>query len=374
MHKLLPSLLALFLLATACGSDTTTDAVVASDDTTEDSSTTPADNGLSDLAGTIHSGDCVDAGDTEVTIYSGRSEDLVQPVLDAFSCASGISVAVKYGDPTELAFALEQEGDRTPADVFLSKSPGAVGFLSNEGLLAPLSSETLELVDEQNRAADGDWVGVSGRMRVMVYNVDNVPEDELPTSVFELTGEDYRGRVALPANNGSFLDWFTVFRAVEGDDAAIQWLDDMAANDPIITESNRPTVDAVGRGEFDFGLVNHYYNFQEKEAIGADHRAENHSFATDDIGSLLIITAAGMTSASDDTAAAESLIAYLLSDSAQTYFTQETLEYPLADGVAPADVLPALDQGTNDFDVDFDSLGDGLQRTVEIIEASGING
>lgn len=372
MHKLLSALLAVVLLATACGSDTATDTGEAADsaaDTTADTG-----NGLSELASTIHTSACVDSADAEVTIYSGRSEDLVQPVLDAFSCATGIDVAVKYGDPTELAFALEQEGDRTPADVFLSKSPGAVGFLSNEGLLAPLSSSTLDLVDAQNRAADGDWVGVSGRMRVMVYNVDSVATEDLPASVFELTDEAYRGRVGLPVNNGSFLDWFTVFRAVEGDDVAVDWLDAMAANEPIITESNRPTVDAVGRGEFDFGLVNHYYNFQEKEAIGEDHRAENHSFATDDIGSLLIITAAGMTSASDDTESAEALIAYLLSDAAQTYFTQETLEYPLADGVPAADVLPALEQGVNDFDVNFDSLGDGLQRTVELIEASGING
>jgi iron(III) transport system substrate-binding protein len=369
MHKILTPLLALTLLATACGSDT----VVAP---TDDAETTAAsaDNGLGELAATIHNGACVEDSGNAVTIYSGRSEDLVQPVLDAFECATGISTSVKYGDPTELAFALEQEGDRTPADIFLSKSPGAVGFLSNEGLLAPLSDEVLGLVDTQNSAADGEWVGVTGRKRVLVYNVDAVAEADLPTSVFELTEAEYSGRVALPVNNGSFLDWFTVFRATEGDDVATQWLADMANNDPIITESNRPTVDAVGRGEFDFGLVNHYYNFQEIEAIGEDHRALNHDFATDDIGSLLIITAAAKTASSANPESAEQLISYLLSAEAQTYFTQETLEYPLADGVAAADVLPALDQGINDFDVDFDSLGDGLQRTVEIIEASGING
>ena len=206
-----------------------------------------------------------------------------------------------------------------------------------------------------------------------MYNIDLVDAGDLPESIFDLTGEAYRGKVGIPANNGSFLDWFTVFRAQEGDTAAIDWLDAMVANDSIVTESNRPTVDAVGRGEFEFGLVNHYYNFQEAEALGDSHRASNHTFASDDIGSLVIVTAAGITASTENSDAAESLIAFLLSDGAQTYFTTDTLEYPLASGVDPAPVLPPLGDTGSDFDVDFDTLGDGLQRTLDIIEASGIN-
>lgn len=358
MHRslsIISALVGLTLLASACGSDTTP-------------------NNLTGAAATVYDGDCAASTGEQVTIYSGRSEDLVQPVLDAFECASGISTTTNFGDPTDLALSLTEEGDRTPADVFLSKSPGAVGFLRNEGLLATLSDDLTSLVDSANAAADGTWVGVTGRQRVLVYNVDNVDASDLPSSIFELTDEQYRGRVGIPATNGSFQDWFTVFRAQEGDDVAADWLEAMVANDAIKTESNRPTVDAVGRGEFDFGLVNHYYNFQEAEALGDSHRAENHSFASDDIGSLLIVTAAGITSSSDNVEEAEELIEFLLSEGAQTFFTTDTLEYPLAAGVEAASVLPALDDGGADFDVDFDSLGNGLQRTVEIIDESGING
>lgn len=346
---------ALALLVTACSSDS-------------------IPNNLDGAAATVYDGDCAASTNEEVTIYSGRSEDLVQPVLDAFECATGISTTTNFGDPTDLALALTEEGDRTPADVFLSKSPGAVGFLRNEGLLSPLSTDLTGLVDSANVAADGTWVGITGRQRVLVYNVDSVDDADLPDSIFDLTDDKYRGRVGIPATNGSFQDWFTVFRAREGDDVATEWLQAMVANDAIKTESNRPTVDAVGRGEFDFGLVNHYYNFQEAEALGDAHRAANHSFASDDIGSLLIVTAAGITSSSDNVAEAEDLIEFLLSEGAQSFFTTDTLEYPLAAGVEPAAVLPALDDAGADFDVDFDSLGNGLQRTVEIIDESGING
>ena len=351
----LTALLAGFALtATACGG----------------SSTIP--NTLEGAAADVYSGDCAEASDTEITIYSGRSEDLVQPVLDAFECESGISVVTNFGDPTDLALQLVEEGDRTPADVFLSKSPGAVGFLRNEGILTALSTNVTALVDSANVGGDDSWVGITGRQRVLVYNVDLVDKAALPNSVLDLTDEKYRGQVAIPATNGSFQDWFTVFRAQLGDDVAAQWLEDMVANDAIVTESNRPTVDAVGRGEYEFGLVNHYYNFQEAEALGADHRAENHTFDQTDIGSLVIVTAAGVTGTSDNVDESEQLIEFMLSEGAQSYFTNDSLEYPLAAGVEPADLLPALGDDGSDFDVTFDDLGNGLTRTVEIIENSGI--
>lgn len=334
--------------------------------------TAPLVTELSGPAAEIYTGDCTEAADSEITIYSGRSEELIQPVLDAFECSSGISVVTNFADPTDLALQLVEEGDLTPADVFLSKSPGAVGFLRNEGILASLSSDVTSLVSDANVGGDDSWVGITGRQRVLVYNTDMVDNADLPSSVMELTDPKYQGQVAIPATNGSFQDWFTVFRAQQGDDVAAAWLADMVANDAIVTESNRPTVDAVGRGEYSFGLVNHYYNFQEAEALGDAHRALNHSFAADDIGSLVVVTAGAVTATSDNVDESEALLEFMLSEGAQTFFTNDSLEYPIAAGVAPAAVLPALNDDGADFDVTFDDLGDGLTRTVEIIEASGI--
>ena len=353
--RLIAATASIALIAAACGGGSST-----------------TENTLEGAAAEIHSGDCAEATETELTIYSGRDEELVGPVLDAFECASGISVVTNFGDPTDLALTLVEEGDRTPADVFLSKSPGSVGFLQNEGFLQPLGDDVLELVSNDNTAANGTWVGITGRQRVLVYNTELVAEGDLPESVFDLTDERFRGQVAIPATNGSFQDWFTVFRAQEGDDVAAQWLADMVANDAIVTESNRPTVDAVGRGEYSFGLVNHYYNFQQLDALGDSHQALNHNFAADDIGSLVIVTAAGVTSTSENVEEAQELIEFMLSEPAQTYFTTDSLEFPLSSGVDPADVLPALDDAGSDFDVAFDDLGNGLEETIAIIEGSGI--
>ena len=315
--------------------------------------------------------DCADGRGKTVTIYSGRTEYLIGPILDAFACESGIDIRVRWGNSTDLAVLIGEEGKATEADVFLSRSPGPVGFLEGLGLLGTIDGAVLDLVEPQNRASSGAWIGFSGRKRVLVRNLDMVTDADLPTSVFDLTDERYRGRVALPATNGSFEDWFTVFRDQHGDEVATQWLHDMVDNDAEYYPNNRAIVEAAGRGEIDMGLVNHYYQYQEAAAAGDKHRAENHDFGHTDIGSLLIITAATVLETAEDYDAANELIAYLLSPQAQSYFTNKTFEYPLSAGVAPNPILPAL-TALEIGSVDFDTLGGGFEETERIIRESGI--
>ena len=139
------------------------------------------------LAAEINPAECVEGQGREVTIYSGRTENLIEPVLEAFACATGISVQVRWGNSTQLALLLDEEGSRSPADVFLSRSPGPVGFLESKGLLGTIDQSVLDLVGQDSRSDQGSWIGFSGRKRVLVHNVDLVPEADLPSSVFDLT-------------------------------------------------------------------------------------------------------------------------------------------------------------------------------------------
>lgn len=305
-----------------------------------------------------------------LTVYSGRTENLIGPLLDRFSEESGISVSVKYGSSADLALLIAEEGDRTPADVFISQSPGAVGFLVGEGRLAALDAAVLELVAPEFRNADGRWVGLSGRVRVLVYNTEQVDASSLPASVFDLTDPRYSGEVGLAPANGSFQDFVTAMRELHGDDVTRAWLEGMEANGAETYANNTAIVQAVGRGEVQYGLVNHYYNLRLK-AEDPGLESANHFFASGDVGSLLIATAAGMLESSDRPSEANQLIRFLLGTSAQTFFSQETLEYPLAAGVEPSEALPALDL-LSVATYDFDRLGGGLTRTRELIDASGL--
>lgn len=306
-----------------------------------------------------------------LTVYSGRTQDLISPLLQQFSEETGIKIDVRYGDSADLALLIDTEGEQTDTDVFISQNPGAVGFLDAQQRLTQLDDDELALVDEQFRSDTGDWVGLSGRVRVLVYNTDLVDESELPESVLDLTGEEFRGRVAVAPTNGSFQDFVTAMRVELGEDVAAEWLDGMAANDARPYSNNTAIVEAVTRGEIEMGLVNHYY-LERALAEDPDLPGANHFFAEGDMGSLLITTAASIVEGTDRRDEARALVDYLLSEAAQEFFSNETFEYPLARGVQPNEALPPLDSIPT-TSIDLDALGGGLARTAEIIQDSGLD-
>jgi iron(III) transport system substrate-binding protein len=308
-------------------------------------------------------------GRDALTIYSGRDEALVGPLLEDFAEETGIDIDVKYGDSGELALLLSEEGDASPADVFLSQSPGPVDLLANEDLLGTIPDASLDRVGEEWQGEDGSWVGVTARQRVLVYNTEMVDEDDLPDSVFDLAGPEYEGQVALAPVNASFQDFVTAMRATEGDDATREWLESMAENRSPAYADNSSIVAAVGRGEIPMGLVNHYYNFRALEE-DPDAPSANYLFPDGDLGSLLIASTVSVLASADDTERANRFVEFLLTGDSQEYFSTETFEYPLAEGAEPADALPPLDEGAG-LIVDLSELGD-LRTTAQMIEDSGL--
>lgn len=352
---LLAVLLALGLLAAACGSD-------------DDETSTPSDSATATTAS-----DAEDSSSDEaqsITVYSGRKENLIGPILERFENETGISVEVRYGGSSDLALLIDEEGANTPADVFISQSPGAAGFLNQNGHLRPLSSEVTNLLPESLRAPDGTRVGLTGRQRVLVYNTDSVDEADLPDSVFALTDSRYEGRVAVAPTNGSFQDFITGMRQSSGEQATADWLAGMAANNAPNYSGNSAIVDAVVRGEVEMGLVNHYYLLrvlaEDPNATGA-----NHYFGSQDIGSLVIATTAAVLDASDAPSTAERLLSYLLSPESQEYFATETREYPLASAAPQPENLPPLPDLTTSA-ISFEDLAGGLEGTINVISESGI--
>ena len=115
-----------------------------------------------------------------ITVYSGREEEIVEPLFAEFEQATGISVEVRYGGSSELAATLLEEGDRTPADVFFAQDAGSLGALSEAGLLGKLPEDVLARVDTSFRDAEGEWIGTSGRL---VYNTEMLGESDLPPDI-----------------------------------------------------------------------------------------------------------------------------------------------------------------------------------------------
>ncbi|MFN7149849.1 MAG: iron ABC transporter substrate-binding protein [Microthrixaceae bacterium] len=309
----------------------------------------------------------------QLVIYSGRDEELVGPLIEKFEAATGIETEVRYGNSAELGAALLEEDDNTPADVFYSQEVGAVGVLSKAGLLTPLPTEVVELVDERFRPAEGtDWVGVTGRSRVMVVNPDLVPDP--PSTVLELTDPQYKGQIGWAPSNASFQAFITAFRVSQGEDAASEWLDAMIANEPQTFESNGDILEAVNTGELGIGLINHYYWARMvPEVGGVENMGSQLIFPEgDDPGALVNATAIGITNTGAENPAALEFVEFLLSEEGQTTFVEETWEYPLVEGIADPEGVPPLDELAGP-QLDLTDL-DSLEESITLLTDKGLLG
>lgn len=307
--------------------------------------------------------------DGDITVYSGRQEDLVEGLFEQFEEETGIELDVRYGDSAELAATIAEEGDNTPADVFFAQDAGSLGSVGAEGLLDELPAETLGRVDEIYADPEGQWVGTSGRARVVAYNTDALSEDELPDSIWDYADPSWSGRLGVPATNASFQAMVTAMRLEAGDEATREWLEAIAANDPHIFENNVATLEAIAAGEIDAGFVNHYYLYGLLEEE-PDAPVANHYLAPGDAGSLVNVAGAGILRATDRPAMAQQLVDYLLGPG-QEYFATETDEYPLVAGVSPEAELPPLDslQGP---DIALGAFGAELEATLEMLDSVGL--
>jgi iron(III) transport system substrate-binding protein len=304
-----------------------------------------------------------------LVIYSGRSEELVGPLIERFETASGYDVQVNYASTSELAATILEEGDASPADVFFSQDGGALGALAAEDRLAVLPQATLDRVDAAFRSPDGLWVGVSGRARVAAYNTEALSADDLPDSILDFTDPSWKGRLGWAPSNASLQSFVTALRFLAGEEAARAWLEGIQANEPKVYEGNSQALEGVASGEIDVAFINHYY-LLEAQADGTAIAAANHFFPGGDPGSLINAAGAGILSTAGNKDAAQAFVDFLLTNESQRYFADETYEYPLVDGVPADDRLTPLDEIASP-DIDLSDLAD-LEGTLELMQEVGI--
>ncbi len=309
-----------------------------------------------------------------LVVYSGRSDSLVQPIIDQFAEATGIEVDVRYGSTSEMAGVILEEGTASPADVFFAQDPGGLGALQAAGLLAQLPAETRAKVPARFVAEDGTWVGTSGRARTVVYNTDAIsdPVNELPDDIFYFVDPQWNGRIGWAPTNGSFQAMVTGMRAVWGEAKTREWLQGMQANNPLVYASNTPVVAAVGAGEIEVGLVNHYYLYRFLAEEGEDFPARNYFLPGGGPGSLIMVSGAGVLQNAQNPENAQKFVDFLLSFPGQQYFATQTFEYPVIDGVTlPAALLPLQELDALAIDIPLADLAD-LQGTQDMLLELGI--
>ncbi len=304
----------------------------------------------------------------DLTLYVGRSESLVGPIIEQFRDATGINVQVKYASTSELAATLQEEGDRSPADAFFAQDPGGLGAV--EDMFAPVPDSTLNLVPEWARSPGGKWVGISGRARTVVYNPETLSEADLPDDIWGFVEPEWKGRIGWAPTNASFQTMVTAMRVLWGEDKTRQWLEGVQANDPTIYPKNTPQVAAVAAGEVDVGLVNHYYLFRFLAEEGDSFPARNYHPRAGGPGAVVMVAGAGILSSGENRENAERFLEFMLSQVAQQYFAGQTFEYPLVEGVKTDRLLLPFEE-INQPSVPLKDLAD-LEGTVKLLQDTGV--
>lgn len=306
----------------------------------------------------------------DITLYSGRGEALVAPIIAAFTAETGINVNIRYAGTAELAVLLQEEGDASPADLFWAQDAAALGAVA--GSFAALPEDLVGNVPTAYRDAENRWVATSGRGRILAYSTERVSVGDLPATMADMTSDTWNGRIAVAPTNGSFVAQIAAMRVTLGDEAASEWLAGLVANNPVIVRNNTAVLQAIADGEADIGVVNNYY-LPRQLARDAEFPVNQTLFSTQgDIGNLLLVAGVGVLGSSDQTEEAQAFIRFLLSPAAQQYFTGEVHEFPVVPGIIVTRQDISLDDVVQAApEVDLNAIGD-LEGTLEMLREAGL--
>ena len=354
MNKKSTTILFLFLMIfTACAGGRAGDVSQAALETTVDIGLAEEDSPL----------------EGSIVIYSGRKESLVADVISAFTAETGLEVEVRYDKSSTLAGTLVLEGAISPADVFLSQDPISLGIVAKEGLFDVLPNDVLASVPSWAVDQKGYWVGISGRSRSLVVDTRDTSDVEIPSDIYGLNDEKFRGRLGLAPGNSSFIAMVACMIEQDGEEKVSEWL--AAINSLGYTEypKNSPQVAAADAGELDIGMINHYYTLRVLAENG-DSPVKN-VYLDSGCGAMVMPAGAGILSSSQNKSAAKAFIEYLHSTTVQEHFTNTVFEFPLVPGIMPNSLLPEIDSLNSPEDLNWSALALWQEKAVELIAQAG---
>jgi iron(III) transport system substrate-binding protein len=308
-----------------------------------------------------------------ITLYSGQHEQTTQSLVTAFEQQTGIQVNVRYNDEDSFADEIIAEKSHPVADVFYTENSPVLEYLQNQGLLAPVDGSTLAKTASKYNSPQGDWVGVSARVSVLLYNPSMIKESQLPTSVLQLANPKYKGELAFAAGETDFQPIVTSVARAYGNAEATTWLDGIKANaGSHIYPDNETIADEVNRGAVAFGVVNQYYWYRMKAELGASNV---HSmityFAPHDPGYVVDVSGAAILKSSKNKADAQKFLAFIVSKQGQQIIAHSiSYEYPLDDGVTTtAPETPFAD--LQPYPISIADLGDG-SAAISLLRQAGL--
>jgi iron(III) transport system substrate-binding protein len=308
-----------------------------------------------------------------ITLYSGQHEQTTQSLVSAFEKATGIQVNVRYDDEDTFTDEIVAEESHPKADVFYTENSPPLAYLQDKGLLAPVDASTLAKTPSKYNSPQGDWVGVSARVSVLIYNPRLISQAQLPTSVLQLANPEYKNKVAFAAGETDFQPIVTSVDRAYGQAKTITWLEGIKANaGSHVYPDNETIADEVNRGAVAFGVVNQYYWYRMQAELGKSNiHSEITYFAPHDPGYVLDVSGAAILKSSKHQADDQKFLAFIVSEQGQEIIAHGiSYEYPLDDGVQTTAPETPFDQ-LQPNDITIPELGDG-STAIALLQKTGL--
>ncbi|HWG26366.1 extracellular solute-binding protein [Actinospica sp.] len=302
------------------------------------------------------------SGVTTLVMYSGQHEQTTDALVTAFEKQNpAIRISVRSNDEGTLAQQIQQEGSKSPADLFYAENSPALEVLQEKGLLAAAPAAALGAIPAKYDSPQGDWVGITARVTCMVV-ADSVPAAQTPTSALSLADPQWKGKLAFAGTETDLQPVITAIAAKYGTARAAAWLSGLKANaaDHLLPDNETVSKD-VDAGQVQIGIVDNYYWYRQAADDGGTGKAGSRIayFANGDPGYVMSVSGIATLASSKHKDAAATFITFLASATAQKIIADsDSFEYPLLPGVAANSEMPALSTlhpGT----VSINALGDG---------------
>ncbi len=289
------------------------------------------------------SGDGSSGDANELIVYNAQHESLTQAWSDAFTKETGIKVTLRNGSDTELGNQIVAEGDRSPADVFLTENSPAMALVENAGLFADVDQTTLDQVPAKYRPSTGKWTGIAARTTVFAYNKDKLAQDQLPKSLLDLQQPEWKGRWAASPSGADFQAIVGALLVLKGEDATLEWLKGMKENFTSY-KGNNTVLKAVNSGEIPGGIIYQYYWFSDQAKTGENSaNTALHYFRNEDPGAFVSISGGGVLRSTKKSEAAQRFLSFITGTTGQEVLqTGQSFEYAVASDVASNPALVPL--------------------------------
>ena len=297
-------------------------------------STTPADS--SGAAG---------GAEDAITVYNAQHDSLTQAWADEFTKETGIKVTIRPGSDLELSNQIIAEGDKSPADVFLTENSPAMTQVENAGLFAEISSTVQDQVPAEYRPSTNKWTGIAARSTVFAYDKTKLTEDKLPKSIMDLADPAWKDRWAASPSGADFQAIVSAMLELEGEEATSAWLKSMKENSKAY-KGNSTAMKAVNAGEVEGAIIYHYYWFGDQAKTGENSKnVAMHYFKNEDPGAFVSISGGGVLASSKHQDNAQKFLEYVTGKAGQTILqTGGSFEYPVASEVPANEELVPLDE------------------------------